>query len=243
MLVETALTALTLTVVRHGQTDGNVNRLCEGVTDTPLNINGSSQAKAAGVRLRSETFDFVFASDLKRASETASIIIEENLSFGKECSKEIVKLPVLRERSFGMLEGKPFKNYVDEATQLGVDLLKYTPKEGETLNELKNRAIRFVNMISEIKPLGKRNALNILAVTHGIYIAQLIGYLYEDIKCDGIAVEEITIRSGIVDLSRTIISNTSITIFDIEVNNFSKKIKSCNCRLFISNTHIKSPVV
>ena len=95
-------------------------------------------------------------------------------------------------------------------------------------------------MISEIKPSTKKNELNVMAVTHAVYIAQLIGYLYEDLKCRK-PPGDIRIINGIIDLKTTMISNTSIATFDIEVDNFSKKIKSCNGNLFNSDTHIHSP--
>ena len=57
MLIENTLTFLSLTVVRHGQTDGNANNRFEGFIDTPLNYNGCRQAKSAGAWLSNDVFD------------------------------------------------------------------------------------------------------------------------------------------------------------------------------------------
>ena len=54
--------SLILTVVRHGQTQGNVNSITEGITDTPLNENGTKQAKAAGEWLKNENYSSLTAN-------------------------------------------------------------------------------------------------------------------------------------------------------------------------------------
>ena len=151
---------------------------------------------------------------------------------------------MLRENNAGILEGKSIKEYVRAAKEAGFtksELATYTPQGGETLHDLKNRVTRFMDMISDIKPFAKKKRVNILAATHLVYIAQLIGYLYEDIKCAGLPIEEIKITDGVLNILKTKIPNTSITTFDIEVDNFNKRIKSCNCSLFNSNAHISSP--
>ena len=75
--------SIILTIVRHGQTSGNSNRLVEGITDTPLNENGLSQANLAGEWLQDEIFDIVYTSTLKRAKQTASIIVDKNTNIEK----------------------------------------------------------------------------------------------------------------------------------------------------------------
>ena len=86
-----------------------------------------------------------------------------------------------------------------------------------------------MDMIAEMKPPAGKNVLNILAVTHSAYIAQLIGYLYEDIDCGGIPVDTIKITNGIMDLLTTPIPNTSITTFYMEFDNFN------NCLIYTSD--------
>ena len=70
-----------LTVVRHGQTDGNKNRRMQGSTDSPLNSFGIKQAEAVGKVFRDFTFHQAYCSDLKRAKKTCQIILTENKRF------------------------------------------------------------------------------------------------------------------------------------------------------------------
>ena len=229
---------LTLTVLRHAQTDGNVGGLCLGITDTPLNNDGRIQAKLAGKRLQNEIFDFVYASNLTRAAETASIIVKQNLNTDSGYDK-VVKLPVLCEKTCGILDGQPVAELAKEAKMVGIDTLEYTPKGGETLISVQNRAARFMEMISKMKPSTKKNDLNVLVVTHQMFIAPLIGYLYGEINCDGIPAENIKMTHENTLLFKGEIPNTSINKFDIEVDSIGEKINSCNCSLFVSSEHIQ----
>lgn len=91
----------TLYLVRHGQTDWNVSRTVQGQKDIPLNINGEMQAKELRNKLKDVHFDAVFSSDLIRAKRTAEILtLERKLA--------ITATHALRERSFGIYEGKLF---------------------------------------------------------------------------------------------------------------------------------------
>ena len=96
--------SLILTIIRHGQTQGNVNRIVEGITDTPLNDNGMHQAYLAGKWLKDEKFDFVLTSDLKRCNKTTAIILDQNFGFKKK-EGNYAEMELLRERNFGTLEG------------------------------------------------------------------------------------------------------------------------------------------
>ena len=69
----------TLGLLRHGQTDWNVDFRLQGVTDIPLNETGLAQARAAAAVLRSGDWDVLLTSPLVRASKTAQIVAE---SFG-----------------------------------------------------------------------------------------------------------------------------------------------------------------
>lgn len=84
-------------VVRHGETDWNVERRVQGHVDIPLNGKGRSQAATVARRLAGECFSAVYSSDLQRAWQTA------------EPTAKLHKLPIrldpaLRERNFGVLQ-------------------------------------------------------------------------------------------------------------------------------------------
>ncbi len=76
--------------VRHGQTDWNLQGKIQGHTDIPLNDTGREQAKSLKKILEGTPFSACFASDLQRAVETASIVVEGR-------SLDVVKEKLLRE--------------------------------------------------------------------------------------------------------------------------------------------------
>jgi broad specificity phosphatase PhoE len=90
---------LRLLLVRHGVTDWNEARRYQGQTDTPLNDEGRRQAHLLAHALAGETVSKLYASDLKRAAETAAILAE-TLGVHVESTK------ALREMRFGVLEGR-----------------------------------------------------------------------------------------------------------------------------------------
>ncbi|HUQ27109.1 MAG TPA: histidine phosphatase family protein [Usitatibacter sp.] len=85
-------------VVRHGETQWNVERRVQGWGDSPLTATGLAQADAIGKRLARERFDALVASDLPRAFETARRI-------AAHCALPVTADARLRERSFGVGEG------------------------------------------------------------------------------------------------------------------------------------------
>ncbi|NLD27073.1 MAG: histidine phosphatase family protein [Acholeplasmataceae bacterium] len=91
-----------LCLVRHGQTDWNINTLLQGRSDIPLNDTGRKQAEAVGRYLKANDshWDLILSSPLIRAQETAKILAR-NLDY----QKEIILVPDLVERSFGEFEG------------------------------------------------------------------------------------------------------------------------------------------
>ena len=65
-----------LYIARHGQTDWNVQHKAQGRTDIPLNDIGKKQAAELRNQIKDIEFDAVYASPLKRATETAQIAID-----------------------------------------------------------------------------------------------------------------------------------------------------------------------
>lgn len=90
---------LRLLLVRHGETDWNTAHRYQGHTDIPLNDEGQRQARLLARALAGETVSKLYASDLKRAAETAAVLAE-TLGIHVESTTE------LREMHFGVLEGK-----------------------------------------------------------------------------------------------------------------------------------------
>lgn len=163
----------TLFIVRHGQTQWNVKGLLQGQADSPLTKLGINQAKILGEQLKNIHFDAIFSSDSLRAKRTARFITMER--------KMVIKTTkLLRERSFGKFEGKPYLQLDQELKDLLIELekltdvekLKFKTPEMESDEEL---FIRFNTFLREIAVAfaGK----TILVVTHGGMIRSLLIHL------------------------------------------------------------------
>jgi broad specificity phosphatase PhoE len=88
---------LELWLVRHGQTEWNINRRFQGSSDIPLNDFGKTQAEALAPRLRSVAWSGIYASDLARAYETATIALGDDAPITADAR--------LQEIYFGKFEG------------------------------------------------------------------------------------------------------------------------------------------
>ena len=189
-------------IVRHGESYGNLHGKIASVTDLPLTEKGIKQAKitkdALGSRLKTSNFDYVFSSTLKRARQTADIIVGNEL--------EIVELDNLVEMNLGILEGLTFPEKEERYPQfdMGPDLSTITVPEGESFQDV---LLRCRNFINEYLTAELANS-NILIVAHGITKRVLINCLLnrpnEHVDyinwCDNCSFSEIeydaTIKSG-----------------------------------------------
>ena len=143
-------------LLRHGQTDWNIDLRLQGVTDIPLNPTGLAQAESAGAHLVAADWDFVVASPLSRARVTAEIV------GGHLGIPEVAIEELLLERSFGVAEGLTYPEW-KASHPTGV------PPEGETLSELRDRA----HLLLE-KLLVTYRGTRVLAVSHGAMIRKLL---------------------------------------------------------------------
>ena len=85
-------------VLRHGQTDWNVELRLQGSTDIPLNDTGRIQARRAADILAGQGLTRIIASPLSRALETATIV-GERLGLTPVIDDRLI------ERNFGQFEG------------------------------------------------------------------------------------------------------------------------------------------
>ena len=230
-----------LTIVRHGQTDGNVNKLMEGVTDSPLNETGRMQARCAGKWLKNETFDIVFTSNLKRALETASIIVEENLNMKKQ-KENFVELDILQERNMGVHEAISFTEYDNVLEQEGVARYEHEPENGESITDVRNRCSEIMKRIGSFRRTSNQGSPRILVVSHGFVVAQLLGLIYEETKCPGMSEEELDNLYSVKNDGLKLLSsmpNTGITNVEIEIDQTTMQLKSARCNLFKSDQHLR----
>ena len=99
-------------LVRHGQTDWNLAKRLQALSDIPLNENGIKQAEMVHLRLQSDgvEFDAVFSSPLSRARKTAEIV-------AKRSQVSIQVDERLREIALGDYEGLSEQDLKDELGQ------------------------------------------------------------------------------------------------------------------------------
>ncbi|WP_110952940.1 alpha-ribazole phosphatase [Anaerosinus massiliensis] len=153
-------------LVRHGQTEWNIQGKYQGHSDIELSPLGLEQAKLVGKRLAKEKIDAVYASDLKRAVKTAEYIANEH-------TLKVNIIEQFREISFGDWEGLDYKT-INEKWPGKVELffknaeLNVIPN-GETFLEVTERSCRVMKNLTE-----KHADKTIVIVSHGGTIRTLI---------------------------------------------------------------------
>ena len=157
-----------LYIMRHGRTDWNDRHKLQGQTETELNEAGRKMAAAAAVEYKNVNFDTVFCSPLKRAVETAQIVLE-----GRNIPLIIDER--LKEVSFGIYEG--IENSFDipdcPVNRFFFEPEKYTkaPEGAENIDELMARTGEFLK--EKVEP--ELNAgRDVLIVGHGAMNSAII---------------------------------------------------------------------
>ncbi|GLV56746.1 alpha-ribazole phosphatase [Dictyobacter sp. S3.2.2.5] len=124
-------------LVRHGVTDWNSQgRLC-GQHDVPLSDEGASQARWVGDQLRSRPLVALYASDLRRTRQTASILAHQLPE-----PLVVQTSAAWRELSFGAWEGLTYAEVSERyPDQLGffTQPVQFSPPGGETFAALQQR--------------------------------------------------------------------------------------------------------
>lgn len=193
--------AVSVTIVRHGETTWNAIKRIQGqlsyyteddgsVVPVTLSEKGRSQAEQLGQKLRTMQFTSVYASDLKRAVDTAVIAT-------KDLNLPIIQDERLRERSRGKWEGK-FESEFSKAPaeeKLGV----------ETDDSMCDRLFSFLNEAAAENPDG-----NILVIGHERVITNIVVKVLKlTIKPNDIPVD----HTGVLKLSY---ANSAWTVKDMQ---------------------------
>lgn len=133
-------------LVRHGETDYNINRIFQGHLDIPLNNNGHLQAQAVISQFSSLSVDAIYSSDLKRALTTAKYL-------AKEKGMKIHRTKKLREHNLGVFQGwdwAPENDYRHELWRKFIESVKessdsdWNEHQGESIKEFRNRIRSFL---------------------------------------------------------------------------------------------------
>lgn len=150
-----------LYLVRHGQTELNVQNILQGWHDSSLTARGCEQALAtrAAFEARGISFDHAYTSPLGRARRTAELIVGEGLP--------VEPVDDLREWHLGSLEGTsncemPPQPWGDYPVAFG----------GESEGELRARMVAALSRIMA-RPQHDR----VLAVSHGSACREFLEYV------------------------------------------------------------------
>jgi probable phosphoglycerate mutase len=146
--------------IRHGETSWNADARIQGQLDIGLNETGRWQARRVGKALAEEPITAVYSSDLERAQATAQPISDVK-------GVPVIPHEGLRERSFGMFEGKTFdeihQTWPEHAQNWRKRIPEWQPPDGgESLLQLRERVTRTLEQLAARHP-GEQ----IVVVAHG----------------------------------------------------------------------------
>jgi len=161
-----------LILLRHGQSQWNLENKFTGWTDVDLTEQGIIEAKDAGNLLIKNMIeiDVVFSSVLQRANKTAEIALNSPkfIKLWKDNELRIIKNKNLNERDYGDLVGLNKKETAEKFGKEQVHIWRRSydipPPNGESLKDVVNRVSPFYER--NIEPLIHQNK-NILIVAHG----------------------------------------------------------------------------
>ena len=158
-------------VVRHGETQWNVQQRIQGHGDSPLTARGEAQADAIAARLARERFDALIASDLGRAMQTAQRIAART-------GHAVIPDARLRERNFGIGEGltyaeidERFPGAFSRTQEMDPD---YLVPGGETRRHFHHRVMQAFEALA-LEHYGKRIAV----VAHGGVLAAIYRVVHD----------------------------------------------------------------
>ena len=153
-------------LVRHGETDANVEKKYCGQTDVDLNHKGLRDAASIAKVLKNTNFDSIVSSDLKRTLKTAELINAYH-------HLEIELIPEFREINFGKFENLTFEEiglqYPEEKEKMIKEKINYNFLEGESLKALHKRVVGAFN-----KLLKEKENEDLLIVSHGGVIRMIL---------------------------------------------------------------------
>lgn len=163
-----------LVIIRHGQSQWNLENRFTGWVDVELTPKGQEEARNAGEMLKGHKFDEAYTSGLKRAQNTLATILEVT----GQTDIPVTKHEALNERMYGDLQGldkaETAKKYGDEQVHIWRRSFDIAPPNGESLKDTAERVLPYYQ--ATIEPLLKQGK-NIIISAHGNSLRALIMYL------------------------------------------------------------------
>lgn len=138
-------------IIRHGQTQDNIDKIFSGWRDVDLNEEGIQEAREVGKKLKNVAFTKAYCSDLIRSRHTLEVILENHHQ-----GIPIIEDWRLKERDYGGLTG------TSKAELLKKDPEHYKlwhrswdarPMHGESIADVEKRVLPFLQeVLKELKP-------------------------------------------------------------------------------------------
>lgn len=156
---------LRLWLIRHGETAHNFDGVFQGQLDTPLNERGHEQARQTGLALTGVEFSKIYASDLRRAADTAREVAGP---LGLQVNFDTR----LRELHYGVLQGVRYGDFREVLAQHGMEgdwgpgvfsEQGVAAPGGESLGDLLSRLNAFVDELIETSD----STSDVAVVAHG----------------------------------------------------------------------------
>ncbi len=154
-------------LLRHGETDWNLQGRCQGITDLDLNDRGKRQAMDVAAHLSTEKIDAIYSSGLKRALHTAEIIRRSH-------NLDVTVDSDFRELNHGELEGLTFTAirsfYPDFLTRWRSEPAQLIVPGGERLVDVEQRIWKGMQRIASSHSSDER----VVVVSHNFPILAIL---------------------------------------------------------------------
>jgi len=171
-----------LVLLRHGESQWNLENRFTGWVDVPLSPKGIEEARSAGEKLKGFKFDRAFTSVLKRANATLDIVLD---IIGQK-SIPVEYNQALNERHYGDLQGlnkaETAQKYGDAQVKIWRRSFDVQPPNGESLKDTLARVLPYWE--KQILPSVMKEE-NILVAAHGNSLRSLVMHL------DGLTREQV----------------------------------------------------
>ncbi|MEP4890441.1 MAG: histidine phosphatase family protein [Aliiglaciecola sp.] len=154
---------MSIYLVRHGETDGNRNRIVQ-TPETPLSAHGHLQAQELADAYQNHQISRILCSDHTRTQQTAKPV-QQLLG----C--ELVLTELLQERNLGALRGTPWK-------QIDFDFLAadYHPENGESQPQFGQRVeLAWQQIIQQANEIEQ----SLMVITHGLVLRYILQHILQ----------------------------------------------------------------
>ncbi len=161
-------------ILRHGETDYNVQWRYQGQSDIPLNEYWRKQVQAAKKYINTIVFDVIYTSPTQRTCETAQIINVRNVP--------LIQERAFLERNMGVYEWLTRQEAQERYPNLWKSNItrqyKNAPTDGETIEDVEKR------VFSKLDELRSTVAADILIVTHAFTSKMIHKYFHPELSDD-----------------------------------------------------------